>query len=179
LSSFRCARYNKAPDSVAEASIQARRTRTGHVSGFEPYGIPTLRPWPSWSVLERRNVTTTPSDVKAQSSISSPASSDRRKAPANPSSNTARSRISMPASCDRGPCGRCQVTADGCRLVILGHVADVEGNGRRQFELDEGFGSRQARGLEHAREVAMTRDKPRPKACRPKACKERPKTGNG
>jgi hypothetical protein len=39
---------NSAPVSIADASSHARSARTGHVSGFDPYGTPTLRPSPSW-----------------------------------------------------------------------------------------------------------------------------------
>jgi hypothetical protein len=56
--------------------------RTGHVSGLEPYGMPTLRPAPSWSVLLLRIVTVSPSLPKAQSEMSKPTSSDLRNAPA-------------------------------------------------------------------------------------------------
>src|ERR1035441_6677944 len=66
---------------MAACSIHACIVGTGHVWGFDPYGIPILRPTPSWSTFDRRNVTVRPSLPKTQSSTSSPTSSDRRNAP--------------------------------------------------------------------------------------------------
>src|ERR1039458_690342 len=40
------------PTVMAASSIHASIVRTGHVSGFDPYGIPILRPTPSWSRSE-------------------------------------------------------------------------------------------------------------------------------
>jgi hypothetical protein len=38
---------------MPETSSQARQARTGQVARFDPYGMPTVRPVPSWSVFER------------------------------------------------------------------------------------------------------------------------------
>ena len=86
---------NTGPAVMAACSIHACIVRTGHVWGFDPYGIPILRPTPSWSTFDRRNVTVRPSLPKTQSSTSSPTSSDRRNAPANPNRISARSRMPM------------------------------------------------------------------------------------
>jgi hypothetical protein len=87
------------PSVTAASSSQDWTARTGHVSGFEPYGMPTLRPAPSRSVLLRRKVTVRPSRLKAKSTKSSATSSERRNAPANPSRSSARSRAPIkPAS---------------------------------------------------------------------------------
>ncbi len=80
------------PAVTPACSSHACTTRTGHVSGLEPYGNPILRPCPSWSVLLRRNVIVSPSRVKERSATSRPTNSDRLNAPANPSKIKARSR---------------------------------------------------------------------------------------
>src|ERR1022692_144180 len=45
---------NTGPAVMAACSIHACIVRTGHVSGFDPYGIPILRPTPSWSTFDRQ-----------------------------------------------------------------------------------------------------------------------------
>ena len=51
------------PRKMPPISSHSRRARSGQVSGLEPNGKPTLRPTPSWSVLERRSWMTRPSAV--------------------------------------------------------------------------------------------------------------------
>lgn len=92
---------NTGPLATPACSIQAWTARSGHVSGFDPKGMPTFRPWASWSVLERRSVTVSPSRVKSKSPASSATSSERLNAPANPSRISARSRVPInPRSVD-------------------------------------------------------------------------------
>jgi hypothetical protein len=77
---------------MPDSSSQARQARTGHVAGFDPYGMPTLRPAPSWSVFERRRRRVSPSVPSLTSTVSRPTSSLRRSAPAKPRRRSARSR---------------------------------------------------------------------------------------
>jgi hypothetical protein len=37
---------------IPETSSHARQARTGQVTGFDPKGMPSVRPAPSWSVFE-------------------------------------------------------------------------------------------------------------------------------
>ncbi len=67
---------NTAPSCSPAASIHAPYARTGHVAGLDPYGTPTRRPAASWSIFERRKVTTNPSRVCSMSSTFRSASSD-------------------------------------------------------------------------------------------------------
>src|ERR1035441_6803751 len=54
---------NTGPSVMPLDSNHVWNERTGHVAGFDPYGTPIFRPSPSWSVLDRRIVTTKPSRV--------------------------------------------------------------------------------------------------------------------
>src|ERR1019366_3767650 len=54
---------NTGPSVMPLFSSQSWNERTGHVAGFDPYGTPIFLPSPSWSVFERRIVTTSPSLV--------------------------------------------------------------------------------------------------------------------
>jgi hypothetical protein len=67
---------------MPELSIQVRHARTGQVDGCDPYGSPRISLSPSWSVFDRRIVTTSPSAFSATSSMSRATSSLRRSAPA-------------------------------------------------------------------------------------------------
>src|ERR1019366_6762479 len=52
---------NTGPSVMPLFSSHSWNERTGHVAGFDPYGTPIFRPSASWSVFERRIVTTRPS----------------------------------------------------------------------------------------------------------------------
>jgi hypothetical protein len=50
---------DRSPDEIPEHSIHSRGERTGHAASG-PYGIARRRPSPTWSILLRRSVMTTP-----------------------------------------------------------------------------------------------------------------------
>src|ERR1035437_8372320 len=83
---------NSGPAAIPASDRHATTARTGQVLGWRPRGMPTSRPWPSWSVLPRRIRTRSPSSVSSRSSTSSETSSLRRKPPLKPSRSRARSR---------------------------------------------------------------------------------------
>ena len=87
---YRVTVRNTAPPCTCAS--HACSARTGQVVGQEPYGRPIVAPSPSWSVFERRILTSTPSVPKVRSCTSSATSSLRRNAPANPVRSRARSR---------------------------------------------------------------------------------------
>src|ERR1035437_8101230 len=59
---------NTGPSVMPLVSNHDWNERTGHVAGFDPYGTPIFRPSASWSVFERRIVTTRPSLVMSTAS---------------------------------------------------------------------------------------------------------------
>jgi hypothetical protein len=81
--------------SVSEAGIRDFRALPGQVSELRPQVIARWCPLPSWSVLERLTVTSSPRSVSLTSATSSVTSSRRRVAEANPNSDRARSRMAL------------------------------------------------------------------------------------
>src|SRR5713226_4796127 len=125
----RSTRRNRAPAPIGAAALQPSTAATGYVEPV-PKGMPTLRPWPSWSVLERRSLTTRPSAYSARSSTSRATSSERRKAPAKPSSSSARSRIRSKPSGNEATIAHTVAVSAGALVGQLSteQVVDVAGD---------------------------------------------------
>lgn len=86
-------RVNTGPGGCPRTLRQAAAAATGSVSGFVPRATVTSWPCPSWSVLDRRMVTSSPSVLSSTSRRMRATSSERRIAEAWPRAMTAASRV--------------------------------------------------------------------------------------
>ena len=77
---------------MPDASSQASSARTAHTASWAVHRTPSSALLASWSPLERRTRTTSPSGVRVTSSTRSATSSDRRNAPIHARVRSARSR---------------------------------------------------------------------------------------
>lgn len=84
-------RRKTGPLVVPADDSQSFTASTGHA--FRPRTIGTTAPWPSWSVLERRICTRSPSATSSRSSTSSIARVDLLIAPPKPTRSSAKSRL--------------------------------------------------------------------------------------